>query len=355
MNDTRFVKKVYNTGGGGQIINISAAEKMGIRVIPKKRFENSLKQSFFVRRKLIEKQLTIMSGFHPRLGENSPFRQVLSKDVARWWLKHFVTVESQCFVTHAQPKVWTTNQLYENDEIDLIFSDLDSTYNNNTLSMIDTCVPHFITNNLVMHPIILQTPRIGVCESNFTKDNTELLCIFNPKDKSTLNFKEVIKWIDVRCKEWIFMNLRDFIPYNIARQRFMINNNVSEHEYYNNYNNVNNVYADNTLVREDIPTYNLTSQSSPGLRLKCEKNPCIFNKDGSKFRGNLAQFLNVDPHSYNSCPYSSDNIKWIRCIIILDSLIVCTSGVVPYWKVLHIQPVQAPKTPVEYCFDSDSE
>ena len=73
----------YSTQTGGTIINRSADPFQKIQVIPKRRFTNSYNRSFFVRRQIALRRLSVMMGFHPRLGKDSPFKLVLSKDVAR--------------------------------------------------------------------------------------------------------------------------------------------------------------------------------------------------------------------------------------------------------------------------------
>ena len=210
-----------------------------IQVIPTSRFKNSYESNFFVRRQIAIKRLSVMMGFHPRLGSESAFQHVLSKDVTKWFLKKYVTPKNQCFVAISAPKVWITKELVDFNKIDVVFSD------NEVKNGVQYFSPHFITSELVMYPMVIQTPKIGLLDniSSLYNGKIDIEGIFDPSQcVLNENFKSVIDMIDMRCKEWIFQHLRSWFPHSQS----IYANRLGEHEYYMNFDVVNNMYCSST-------------------------------------------------------------------------------------------------------------
>lgn len=336
--NSHIVKKTYQLNNGKTLTNINAHLNQEIKVISTYRFRECINKSPFVQKMIIDKRMSIMQGFHPRLGENSPFNKVLSKDLARWWLKEYVTSNTQCFVTREKPKVWTSKDLYQNDDKDIVFTDLEKVGNS-----AQVFTPHLITNKLVMYPIILQTPKFGVYEATSNSTNKIITGLFHRKDANSKKFKDIIEWIDVRCKEWIFMNLKKFMPYDTARANGLTQTTTQE-EYYSNYSSVSNLYYGRSSILEK----KLDDKSGIKLNIKYadDNQPNLFDENGYRYKKGLDNF-------FRGC--DSDNLKWIRCIIIIESLISYNLKIKPYFKVLQIQSCEPPKVDPDYLFDSEDE
>jgi len=270
-----------------------------------------------------------MMGCDARLGENSPFRQVLSKDVTRWFLKKYVTPETQCLITTKPTKVWITKELNGTElEYDLVFSDICEKNN------IKYFNPHIITTELTMYPIVIQTPKLGLMDFNYMHNGKyKLRCVFDPRSNTLTDwFTNSMDMIDIRCKEWIFQN------------------------------------SDKIIGRKYLDWMRVEDYYYPcrGRFLVNELTPGGFNTKGLEFTlrdGEKYSYFDDQgyPSKKTTNKFFGDNYettgkyKWVKLIITLEAFIISDHGVTPFWKLLQAREVKSPKISPDYGFLSSDE
>lgn len=333
------VKKKYNTQApktGGRVLNITYTNgPYTIEAIPKNNFKKSYDSSFFVRRQIAFRRLAIMTAFYKDFGINSPFKNILSKDVTIWFLKKYIIPENQCTVYQNTPKVWVTNNLYDTNNIDVVFSQNTQQPQQQALSIRDC--PCFITESLVIHPIIIQTPTFGIQRWN----EPTITGVFHQKDTIiTEKFKSVIETIDNRAKEWLFQNLKTRYPFSEYRIVFA---HTNEHEYYMDFDIVNKIYSTNSLFKY----VSINGVDRVGLDLTYDSKVLLFNKDGSSNTETVSGFLT------NTKPKGS--MKFVKCIVEFKCIRYYRGYVIPIWQVIQILEVEPPTVSIDYGFMSDDE
>ncbi len=323
IKDSIIETNRYELDTGKALINRSANFRQQLSIIPKSRFNTSYNTSFFVRKQIAMRKLSLMMGFHSRLGKNSPFKNVLSKDVARWFIQKYITPETQCFVTTKPSKVWLAKELSSQD-FDIIFTEV---IKNNEIRFFYS---HIITTELVMYPIVIQTPK--VCLAGLVNVRNGIIYkvrgFFDTHaPKYIEQFTTIIDTIDIRCKEWIYQN-SDIIGRNI-------NDWKTIDQYF---------FPSRNIFLVNVDTYDLNVDYSTGLNIKYKNsdNIMLFDKEGCPSKKSKFEF------------FSRTRI-WVKMIVVLNSFTISDSSVVfPSWKILQVRETNAPNIPVDYGFiDSD--
>lgn len=322
----------YEIGVGNTFVTRSATFKHQVQIIPKHRFKECYDSSFFVRRQIGLRRLSVMMGCHPRIGENSPFRNVLSKDVTRWFLKKYINPETQCYVTNKQTKVWIVRELNETD-FDVVFTNLDI---KNTVKFF---TPHIITTELVMYPIVIQTPKIALTEWMYMSfDKYRLRGIFDRRSTRMIEeFKNNLEIIDMRCREWV-----------LQKSESITGKRQVDFGWVNRFceSSVGKFYIENMAFVNTKGSY--TTGTGLSVYVRSTDTVSIFEKDGRPSKATKNKFFGANYEN-------TSGYRWVKLMVVLESYLIHDSGLTPYWKLIQCKEVEPPKTDIEYEFLSSDE